>query len=120
MTSTAVRGADFSRADFSFSDLTGADLRGARLIDTDFRGANLAGADLGGATIRGAKGLREELFTILERFQRNFELIREHKDEPIVNAFWNVLTKYDTLTSVYVNAPQIIAGFQKLLPGITS
>ena len=70
--------------------------------------------------IRGAKGLREELFTILERFQRNFELIREHKDEPIVSAFWNVLAKYDTLTSVFDNAPQIIAGFQKLLTGITS
>jgi uncharacterized protein with HEPN domain len=70
--------------------------------------------------IRGAKGLREELFTVLERFQRNFDLIREHKDEPVVGAFWQVLTKYDTLTSVYVNAPQIIAGFQKMLPGIAS
>lgn len=67
--------------------------------------------------IRGMKGLRQELFSILERFQRNFDLLKENRNEPEVSMFWKVLGKYDTLTSVYLNTPQIIAGFQALLPG---
>lgn len=66
--------------------------------------------------IRGARGLRENLFSILECISRRFDIVREAERDPQVKGFWLLLTKYDTLASLYVNAPQILAGFSKLLP----
>jgi hypothetical protein len=60
--------------------------------------------------IRGATGLRQELFFVLERLQRTIPYLEEHKDSPEVRSFWDIVVKYDTLTSIYVNAPQVIAG----------
>lgn len=67
--------------------------------------------------VRGPKGLRQELFYILERLQRALPLLEESKDTPEVRTLWDVLGKFDTITSLAVNAPTIIAGFQKVLQG---
>jgi hypothetical protein len=67
--------------------------------------------------IRGPKGLRQELFYILERLQRALPLLQADKDTVAVRTLWDVLAKFDTITSLAVNAPTIIAGFQKVLQG---
>lgn len=63
----------------------------------------------------GVVGLRENLFLILERLQRFYPIFRQHSEEPVVKEFWEVLTRFDTLTSVYLNVPQILGGFSRLL-----
>lgn len=63
----------------------------------------------------GVDGLRQELFSILERLQKYYPIIQQHSDDPVVLSFWNVLTKFDTLTSIYLNVPQILGGLKKLL-----
>ena len=65
--------------------------------------------------IRGGTGLREELFSILERLQRTFPILEQHKTEPEVKLFWEILSKYDTITSICVNAPAVLSGFQQVL-----
>lgn len=67
--------------------------------------------------VRGPRGLRQELFYILERLQRALPLLEQNKDAPEVRSLWNVLAKFDTVTSLAVNAPTIITGFQKMLQG---
>jgi hypothetical protein len=67
--------------------------------------------------VRGPKGLRQELFHILERLQRALPLLEKNKDTPEVRTLWDVLGKFDTVTSLAANAPTIIAGFQKVLQG---
>ena len=65
--------------------------------------------------LRGISGLREDLFSILDKLQRNFKLVEQHKNESIVQKFWVVLAKYDTVSSVALNTPQVLTGFAKLL-----
>jgi hypothetical protein len=60
--------------------------------------------------IRGGRGLRQELFYILERLQRTIPALQENKDAPEVRSFWTIVERYDTLTSICVNAPAVIAG----------
>jgi hypothetical protein len=65
--------------------------------------------------IRGGRGLRQELFYVLERLQRTIPLLNENKDVAEVKSFWGIVEKYDTLTSICVNAPAVIAGTRTAL-----
>ena len=64
---------------------------------------------------RGVSGLRQELFSILERLQKYSPIIKQHSEEPVVHSFWNILTRFDVLTSNCLNIPQILGGISKLL-----
>jgi hypothetical protein len=65
----------------------------------------------------GVEGLRQELFSILERLQKYYPIFKQHSNEPVVQEFWNILTRFDTLTSICLNVPQILGGISKLLSG---
>lgn len=70
-----LQGADLAGANLSYANLQGADLTGAMLTEATLIGANLQEADLTGATLtaailddadlRGAKGIEEQLRTVV-------------------------------------------------------
>lgn len=66
-------------------------------------------------TLNGVEGLRDELFSVLGRLQRYYPVFRQHDNEPVVKEFWDILSRYDTITSLYLNVPQILNGISKLL-----
>jgi hypothetical protein len=65
--------------------------------------------------LRGISGLRQDLFSILDKLQRNFKVVEQHKSEPIVQKFWGVLAKYDMISSIALNTPTVLTGFGNLL-----
>jgi hypothetical protein len=73
---------------------------------------------IGEYKIRGGRGLRQELFHILERLQRTIPIFNENKDAPEVRSFWTLVERYDTLTSICVNAPAVIASARTMLLGL--
>lgn len=58
--------------------------------------------------IRGVSGLRQELFVVIDRLQRNYSDLSNQKGNPAVQAVFKMLGFWDTLTSVALNTPQLL------------
>jgi hypothetical protein len=65
--------------------------------------------------IRGISGLRAELFNIVERFQKNFDLLKRNGSDSLVQRFWQLASRYETISTVMVNTPELISKISNLL-----
>jgi hypothetical protein len=65
--------------------------------------------------IRGGDGLRKEMFFVLDRLHRNMGVLERDRESLVMKHFWDLVTKYDTLTSICVNATPVIEGFRRAL-----
>ncbi len=65
--------------------------------------------------LRGANGLRQELFSVMEKCQRHAEALKRGRDTEIFQRLWTFLVRYDTITSAAINTPLLIKGMKNLL-----
>lgn len=57
--------------------------------------------------IRGVRGMREELFAIVARLERNYPTVSSERERPEVARFFEVLSRWDAVTSLCLNAAQV-------------
>jgi hypothetical protein len=65
--------------------------------------------------LRGVLGMREELFLILEKLQRNYQVIEKNKDSQFLKQFWKVFVRYDTVAAAAVHTQNVLTNINLLL-----